>query len=459
MKIDDFAKGKPWGILPGHFENLADLFYKKTIDSKAQHEAISTFEGRETGKPLYEKDGEVAIITISGPLSKTVGYHSWYYGHRSSYEIIIESVNQAVLDRSVSSIVLNIESPGGTVTGVESASDAIFEANKQKPIVAFANGLMASAAYWFGSAAESIVAEKTSEIGSIGVLMVHWDLSEWDKQDGIKRTYITAGKYKALGNEAEPLGEFAKGVFQDELDYFYSLFINDISRNRGVSSEKALSMADGKIFIGQQALDIGLVDKIGNLETALETARSLTNKGVSTMDPKEAKEITNVQQLAAVYPTLAEALRAEGAASVDTQAIIASAQTQATDEEKAKVLGLVTLQFGEEAGEKFKAMVETGVTVETLTALKALEPKPAASEKTDAEKNQAKILAGLHAVAPPSVGANVASDGSADWDQAWRQVKTERGCSDFQAMSIADKAHPGLREKWLAALKTPATMQ
>jgi signal peptide peptidase SppA len=146
----------------------------------------------------------------------------------------------------------------------------VYAARGQKPIVAFANGMMASAAYWIGSAADEIVAEETAEIGSIGVVMMHYDYSGADEQAGVKRTILQAGHYKAMGNDTEPLSEEAEEYFQGHLDYLYTLFVDAVARNRDVTAEAVIEdMAEGRIFIGRQAVDAGLVDRLGNFETAM----------------------------------------------------------------------------------------------------------------------------------------------------------------------------------------------
>ena len=137
---------------------------------------------------------------------------------------------------------------------------------------------MASAAYWVGSAAEAIIGSTTSEVGSIGVLMVHQDFSRMEDMVGVKTTYLTAGKYKSLGNDAEPLTQQAREVLQAELDKLYSIFTGTVARNRGedIGTVEA-NMADGRMFIGDDAAAAGLIDSIGSMEDAVSMARSMVN--------------------------------------------------------------------------------------------------------------------------------------------------------------------------------------
>ena len=196
---------------------------------------------------------------------------------------------------------------------------------------------MASAAYWIGSAANQVIVERTAQVGSIGVLYMHYDWSKYDAEMGLKVTVITSGKYKAIGNNAEPLSDDARAIIQAEMDQIYDLFIETVARNRGVSTEKVLvDMADGRVFIGQQAVEAGLADQTGSFEDALEAAVDLipAQSGLyyyqsrigATAPGKEHSAMSGKQEfmapkttgeLTAMFPELAAGLRQEGADSVD----------------------------------------------------------------------------------------------------------------------------------------------
>jgi signal peptide peptidase SppA len=135
----------------------------------------------------------------------------------------------------------------------------------------------------------------TAGIGSIGVLMVHTEYSELDKRVGIKTTHLTAGKYKALGNSAEPLSDLAREALQAELDYIYDIFISAVARNREVSANEVREkMADGRIFIGRQAVDAGLADSVGTFEAALDLAEFM-QKYIKQTGSKFPKGESNVR--------------------------------------------------------------------------------------------------------------------------------------------------------------------
>jgi signal peptide peptidase SppA len=173
----------------------------------------------------------------------------------TSTQLLQRDIQSALADESVDSILLDVDSPGGSVDGTKAVADAIYEARGQKPIIAFANGMMASAAYWIGSAADEIIAEETAMVGSIGVALTHIDRSERDRQMGQTRTQIYAGKYKRIASDEKPLSGEGAAYLQGIVDTYYGIFVDAVSSNRGTTMDAVLDkMADGREFIGSQAL-------------------------------------------------------------------------------------------------------------------------------------------------------------------------------------------------------------
>ena len=227
MDLLDFSKGTPWSIVPEYLSAFESKVNSQAFDKKL----LAKFEDQKPSTD-FALSGGVARIPIHGPVTKRSTFFSWLFGG-VTLDRLSSTFKEALEDPDVEAIVLDIDSPGGTIGGVEAFSDLVFAARQKKPIVAFAGGMMASAAYWFGSAANYIIAEKTAEIGSIGVLMIHYDLSKRDEKLGMKRTFLTAGHYKALGNDAEPLSEEATEVFKSELDHLYGVFFGHCSAKQG----------------------------------------------------------------------------------------------------------------------------------------------------------------------------------------------------------------------------------
>jgi signal peptide peptidase SppA len=370
----------------------------------------------------------------------------------TTYKFIEDAFKTAIIDREVEAIVLDIDSPGGTVSGVDNVSELIFNSRGEKPIVAFANGQMTSAAYYIGSAADILVGEKSADVGSIGVIMIHEDYSKWEEMRGIKTTYLSAGKYKALGNDSEPLSDTARKVFQDELDYLYTIFVEAIAKNRDVEVDQVLSkMADGRIFIGQQAVDAGLIDRVGNLQLATDLAKARISD--STFNQQRSKsmndklKIETVAQLAATHPDLIEEIREDyfdkGVQSVD----VGVAKQAARDEERDRILGLVSAKFGEDEGDNFKTLVETGVTVEQFKAISKSAP-----EKKPEKDAQAEMLDEITKAGADNPGPDDGSSDSGDFMAAAQAYKQQMSCSLVDAMKHIRKTKPDLHAAYIKSV-------
>lgn len=466
MQVNDFSKGALWAIRPEALENLFDTMRGFWSNDSGFNAAISQYRSRDPQEKDYEVSNGVALIQVRGPISKGSTFFSFMFGGTSTGRLEL-AVRSALEDGGVQAIVLDIDSPGGTIPGLESLGTMIFEARQQKPIVAFADGTMASGAYWLGSAAQEVIVAGTSQIGSIGVLMVHYDFSEEDRKMGLKRTYLTAGKYKAMGNSGEPLSSEARQYFQGHLDYFYGVFVDTVARNRGVDSVAVLeSMADGRVFVGEQALAIGMVDQVGNIETAMETALEMTRRaggrqfqtaiGGKTMDKNQVK-IESVEQLAAAYPGLVTEIRETSVRTVDQAAL----RAEGAKSEQDRILAMAKVQFGEEMAAKFAKVIQTGVTVEQFQAIQAAAATGAGGAGSggaggaagEDEAKRKELLAALQASGAANPGAGGQTSLQTDKpfltlvDEYVMTHKTDKGV----AIQACMKAFPEVYTKWLAS--------
>jgi signal peptide peptidase SppA len=241
----------PWAIAPEKYAELRDLYERHAHGDKVDIAALEA----QLGRPLDNKyravevvDG-VAILAIEGLLAKRMNLMAAISGGTST-QLLQRDFSLAMSDPEVHSILLVIDSPGGEVSGTQEFCNQIFEARGKKPIVAVCEGMMASAAYWIGSSADEMyISSGTAQVGSIGVVASHADMSKAEANRGVKITEISAGKYKRVTSEHEPLSPEGRAELQDQVDQIYTVFVDDVARNRGVSSEKVLSeMADGRIF-------------------------------------------------------------------------------------------------------------------------------------------------------------------------------------------------------------------
>lgn len=270
--------------------NLRDILWAGTDEA---FEAAKAAEARfnsldlasiQTGdnedpNPLLTRVGNVAVISITGPLINA-NIPNWaleMFGV-TTYGAIQDAAVQAATDSGVDSILLDINSGGGHVSGVIETADLLAEINtKCKPVKAYASGLAASAAYWLAASAREITAGRGTTVGSIGVIVTHMDYSQKLENDGIKATVMRAGKEKALGQPVEPLTDAAREQIQERLNAIYTVFVEHVAKGRGVSYSHAdQTMAQGKEFFGAAAKSAGLVDKIGTFDSVLASLQKQT---------------------------------------------------------------------------------------------------------------------------------------------------------------------------------------
>ncbi len=279
MKILDIVTS-PWAIMPEKLVELQEIYITHLRGEKID---IASVEAR-LGRPLsnepkpYEVQDGVAVLAIDGVISKRMNIFQKISGGVSS-ELLRRDFSQAMNDPDVHSVVLYIDSPGGAVDGTQELAREIYEARgKGKNIVAYSDGLMASAAYWIGAQAHrAYISGDTVTVGSVGVVARHIDVSKMEEKIGVKTTEITAGRYKRAASEYEPLTETGRRTIQEMLDHIYGVFLADVARARPQLSiepvktgkEETIPWADGRLFLGRQAIEAGLVDGVSTLAAVI----------------------------------------------------------------------------------------------------------------------------------------------------------------------------------------------
>lgn len=330
MKLLDIVNA-PWAIEPAKLQEIAGIYTAHLHGPKIDIAAVEARIGRPLAnepKPYTVQDG-VAIVAIDGVMAKRANLFSQISGGTST-QLVARDLRTAAADVAVHSIILAIDSPGGTVDGTQALADVVAEVGAQKPVVTHASGTMASAAYWVGSAAGRVyIADSTTLVGSIGVVATHVDVSKAESLQGIKTTEITAGAYKRIASQYAPLTKAGRASMQAQVDYTYSLFVEAVAKQRGVSTDQVLSdMADGRVFQGQQAIDAGLVDGVSTLDSLIALLNQ-ERAGVASSDrqaqaapPASAEALPQgptmtltIDQIKAEAPEVAAALAAEGAAA------------------------------------------------------------------------------------------------------------------------------------------------
>lgn len=253
-----------WAIQPEKMEMIMNM-----LSIRLAGGPIPEFEAA-APRPQRRTEGKVVVLPMVGTMTQRANMMTEHSGMLSTDTVgkMIESLSN---DPSIKSIILDIDSPGGSMFGLEELTAKIRQAGKQKRIVAVANSLMASAAYYTGSAASKVFAAPGSLVGSIGVISTHIDSSKQLEADGVKYTFVTAGKYKALGNSTEPMSEDTLAYMQGLVDQGYDQFLSAVATNRRTSKAKVReSYGQGKVLTANDALSVGMVDGIRTLDEVID---------------------------------------------------------------------------------------------------------------------------------------------------------------------------------------------
>ncbi len=258
--------GECWAIMPGKLEAIVQWLEHRAEHGKFAAEEVAERMGAARGRPKAIT-GDVAVLPLHGVISQRAGSIWEMLGMGTSTESFAALFNAAVGDERVGAIVLDVDSPGGSVGGVAELSKTIHAARGKKPIIAVANSLAASAAYWLASSADSLSVTPSGEVGSIGVVAAHEDISAAEEQVGVKTTLISAGKHKTLGSPHEPLNEEAHAAIQKRVDEYYDMFVRDVARNRNVSvSAVRNGFAEGDVVGAVEAKALNMADNVETLD-------------------------------------------------------------------------------------------------------------------------------------------------------------------------------------------------
>lgn len=290
------VKSMRWAIVPEKLEAILEVLETRAalgrpfseaeikeriagIERPRVHAAASMKSGN--GKAA----GKVAILPLTGviaPKASMVNGESLPAG--TGCDAFGAAFDRAMGDDSVSAIVIDVDSPGGSVDGVPELAAKIYGARGRKPICAVANGMACSAAYFIASQADDVYVAPSGEVGSIGVFMIHEDDSQMFSEMGVTHTIIKAGEYKAEGNPFEPLSDDAKAYLQGQVDEFYSMFVNAVAKGRGISVKEVLDgYGKGRSVLAKSALKAGMVDGIATFDQVL------AKYGVSTTSYNAAR--------------------------------------------------------------------------------------------------------------------------------------------------------------------------
>jgi len=244
-------------------------------------------------KSIMQIENGVAVINIHGVLMKNPPqWLSWFGIEAADYIEIQNQLAQALGNDSVKSILLHTNSPGGTVAGASETADAIFAANKIKPVTAYVEDLAASAAIYLISQSGKIEANPNAIVGSIGVLVVYEDYSKAAEMAGVKVHVIRSGEYKGMGVVGAEITEKQIQSMQEVINGMAANFKSAVSRGRKMSSEAVDKIATGQTWIACDAKKLNLVDEIINGINS----QSKQNSNMKGQDMPDSKSEQQIQQ-------------------------------------------------------------------------------------------------------------------------------------------------------------------
>lgn len=254
----------PWAIRP---ETMAGML-EKLVAKDMIDEMLGLTD--EDVMPDVEVDDGVAVLPINGVIGNKLPKYAQAYFGMVSIDVVSDAFDELDADGNVSAIVIDIDSPGGVVSGVPEFAEII--ANASKPVIAYTSGMMCSAAYWIGAGAQAIYASKSANVGSIGVYLPIVMLKKYYERMGIEVDLIKAGRFKGAGYPGTELTEEQRDDLQSGVDYLYRLFSGFVGGRRNLDSETM----QGQDFFAEQAIELNLIDSIATIDKAIEDARSLS---------------------------------------------------------------------------------------------------------------------------------------------------------------------------------------
>jgi capsid assembly protease len=267
--------GKLWFVHEQKFNEMLAFLEIKLSGGSSSAETISAIRAANElaatrASNVTASSGKgVAVLPVYGLIMHRPSMDLSGPGGASTLQVS-RALRQAVDDPNVSTIVFDMDTPGGSVEGVDELAAEIFEARKKKKIIAISDCLCASAGYYLASQASELVVSPSSMTGSIGVYCMHEDDSEMLSKLGVKITYIKYGENKTEGNSTEPLTDSALAHLQEMVDEAGVMFEKAVARGRRVSVDEVhKKFGQGRLWTAKRAVNLGLADRVGTLDEIL----------------------------------------------------------------------------------------------------------------------------------------------------------------------------------------------
>lgn len=293
IALESFLTRKPWLITPDALSVMAS-------------QAVAFFDGRTTlpekqSSPLLSVEQGVGVIALQGPLIRHPDLFARVLFDATDTEQAIQAIEEAVTRPDIKTVLLDIDSPGGTVNGTPELAQTVADATRSKPVYAFSAGQMCSAAYWVASQCDAIYATPSARIGSVGVLLPVVDSSEALKNQGLKVEVFAAGKFKSAGTPGVPLTDDQRRLIQSDIEEIAADFKAAVlARGRRIPDDAM----EGQSFSTKQAQKFNLAGTARNRDEVLARLRTLRSsrvdtatRSMKTLDDQLAEALARIQSL------------------------------------------------------------------------------------------------------------------------------------------------------------------
>lgn len=273
-----------WAMEPAKLLAMIDFMALQASGVKFTAEEIQARIAPQTTAAVARREGAVAIMPLRGVMANRASMLGDISGATSS-EALQRALKSVRDDDGIKAVVLDVDSPGGSVQGTEELADTIASFKDRKPIIAQVNANCASAAYWVASAADEIVVTPTGWVGSIGVLTAHDDISAALEQEGIKRTLIASADYKTEASSIFPLSDEARAHMQGQVDAYDRIFVDRVAAGRGVAASAVRDQfGKGRMVMAKLAVEAGMADRVATMD------QTLARLGVNTQPAASRKK-------------------------------------------------------------------------------------------------------------------------------------------------------------------------
>ena len=299
----------PWALMPERLQAMAGVLTRWSAGEPPTDETMFQIQServlRDTRKQMAAANAGsgIAVLPLYGVVTQRGNMVDDISGPGStSTQQFTSALRQVLADDTVGQILIDIDSPGGSVYGVAELASEIVKARAQKPVVAVANSLAASAAYWIGCSASEFYVTPGGEVGSIGVWQAHFDYSKALEEEGVKTTLISAGKFKVEGNPYVPLDPEAQAFMQSRVDDYYNAFIQAVVVGRGVTVDVVRNgMGEGRVLGADAALAQRMVDGIASFDDVLARMQAkVTGNAVRSQSQKSPSRLKQARDALAL---------------------------------------------------------------------------------------------------------------------------------------------------------------